>query len=173
MGKNPRSWEGRETDYKNKVMKKAVKCGYKDVGDRLARDAQFAMRISTKPRWSPGCKWIKEVAIAVMGANFMTEADAYGEMVARPLLSATSYEAMMEVPWFLTMWSLLLAFFVAGFIFGNFQSIVWGYIWRFLKRGFGMIDEVEIDVALEVPPVIDPAEPASAPWAPRARPTTT
>ena len=57
------------------------------------------------------------------------------------------------------MWSLRLAFFVAGFIFGNCQSIVWGYIWRFFKRGFGMTDEAQIDVAPEVLPVVDPAEP--------------
>ena len=65
----------------------------------------------------------------------------------------------MEIPWFLTMWSLLLAFFVAGFIFGNFQKVMWGYIWRFFKRGFGIIDEVKIDVALEVLPAVLPAEP--------------
>ena len=137
MGKTKRSWEGRERDYIKQAETKAKELGYETVGDRMLGEAQYAMRMSMKPKWSPGYTYIKRAAIAVMGADFMTGADAYGELVARPAMSPVSYAAMLEVPWFLSFWTLLLAFFFAGIIFGNFQSYFLGILVRFFKRGFG------------------------------------
>jgi len=133
-GKAKRSWGGREKDYIADAQAKAIKLGYKDVGDRMLNDAQYAMRMSIKPRWSPGYSFIKATAIAVIGADFMTGADAYGEVAARSL---TDYAIAVEVPWFRTLWTTMLVIFISGCVAGNFQNCLLRVCWRFFKRGLG------------------------------------
>jgi hypothetical protein len=105
----------------------------------MLNDPQYAMRMSMKPRWSPGYNYIKAIAVAVLGTDFMTEADALGEMVVGPLNNLT-YAAAVEVPWFLTFWTMLLAFFFAGIFLGNIQGCLCRACLRFIKRGLGYDD---------------------------------
>ena len=65
----------------------------------------------------------------------------------------------MEISWFFNMWSFMLAFFVAGVVFGNCQSMVLGYVCRFIKRGFGIADKVPMIAVIDDPVIVPAAGP--------------